>query len=122
MSDESIFLQRVIIDANRKSDEEMEPYSRKADEKMDKFDRKMENYSKKTDDKMDTFLQKITDSVGTQVHGLNSTVAKMKEEGDRCKQISERMANMERKILDIDEKCDNRSGRTQRSTWRHESR
>ena len=34
---------------------------------------------------------------------------KMKEEGDRYKQISERIMNMEKKILDIDEKYENKS-------------
>ena len=109
LSDESIFLQRETIDAIRKSDEKMETYSRKADEKMDKFDRQMENYWKKTDEKMDNFLQTITDSVGTQLHGMNATIVKMKEEDDRYKQISERIMNMEKKILDIDEKCGNRN-------------
>ena len=40
----------------------------------------MEIYSRKTDEKMDKFLQTITDSVGTQLHGMNSTIVKMKEE------------------------------------------
>ena len=69
----------------------------------------MEIFSKKTDEKMDTFLQKITDSVGTQLQGMSSTIVKMKEEeDDRYKQISERIMNMKR-ILDIDEKYENRS-------------
>ena len=38
----------------------------------------MENYSKKAD----TFLRTITDTVGTQLHGMNSTIVKMKEEED----------------------------------------
>ena len=62
----------------------------------------MEIYSRKTDEKMDTFLQTITDSVGTQFHGMNSTIVKMKD--DRYKQISEIIMNKEKKILDIDEK------------------
>ena len=90
-SEESTFQQREKIDAIRKSDEKMEMYSRKVDEKMDKF------------------LQTITDSVGTQLHGMNSTIAKMKEEDDRYKQISATIMNMEKKILDIDEKQENRS-------------
>ena len=53
---------------------------------------------------------------------MNSTIVKMKEEDDRYKQISERIMNMEKKILDIDEKCENRSDDTQGSTWRPESR
>ena len=70
----------------------------------------MNKYSKKTNEKMYIFLQTIKDSVGTQLHGMNSTIAKMKEEGDDSnKQINERIMNMEGKILDIDEKCENRS-------------
>ena len=88
-SEESTFLQKETIDAITKSEEKMEISSGKTDEKMDKF------------------LQKVTDSVGTQLHGMNSTFVKMKED-DRYKQISERIMNME-KILDIDEKYENRS-------------
>ena len=84
-SEESIFLQREIIHAIRKSEEKIEIYSRKTDKKMDKF------------------LQTITGSVGTQLHGMNSTIVKMQEEDDRHKQISEIIMNMEKKILDIDE-------------------
>ena len=41
---------------------------------------------------------------------MNSTIAKMKEEeDDRYKRISERIMNMEKKNLDIDEKDENRS-------------
>ena len=77
---------------------------------MNKFDETMENDSKKTGEMMDKFLQAISDPVGTQLYGMNSTIAKMKEEGDdRCKRINERMVNMEKKIFDIDEKNENRS-------------
>ena len=58
---------------------------------------------------MDIFLQTIMDSVGTQLHGMNSTIVKTKEEDDRYKQISEGIMNMEKKILDIDERYENRS-------------
>ena len=52
---------------------------------------------------MEKFPQKITDSVRAQLHGMNSTIVKMKEEGhDRYKQISERITNMEKKILEMD--------------------
>ena len=71
--------------------------------------KKMESYSRKIDEKMETFLQKNTDSVGTQLHGMNSTSVKTKEEDDRYKQISERITNGAKKILDIDEKYENRS-------------
>ena len=59
---------------------------------------------------MEFYSQTITDSVGTQLHGVSSTIVKMKEEDDRCTQISERVTNIEKRILDIDEKCENRSG------------
>ena len=56
----------------------------------------MENYSKKADKKMDTFLRTITDTVGTKLHGMKSTIVKMKEEeDDRYRQINERITNME---------------------------
>ena len=71
---------------------------------MQKFDETMENYLKKTDEKMDKYLQTIKDSVGTQLHGRNTTTAKMKDGDDRYKQINERIANMEKRISVIDEK------------------
>ena len=59
----------------------------------------------KNEEKIEKFLQKITDSVGTQHHGMNSTIVKMKEEGDdRYKQIGQRITNMEKEILEMDEK------------------
>ena len=92
LSDETIFLQREIIDAFTRSDEKMETNSKKVDEKIDKF------------------LQTITESVGNQLQGMNSTIVKMKEEGeDRYKQINERIAIMERKIFVLDEKSENRN-------------
>ena len=52
----------------------------------------------------------VTSTVGSQIQGMNSSIVKMKEEGeDRCKQFNERITNMERKILDMDEKYENRS-------------
>ena len=78
-SEDALFLKKEIIDALKRSDE-------------------------KDDEQMEKFLQKISDSVGTQIHGRNSTIAKMKEEGDdRYKQISERITKKEKKILDMDE-------------------
>ena len=50
----------------------------------------MENHSKNTDENMETVLQTIKDTVGSQLHGMNSTIAKMEEEDDdRHKQINE---------------------------------
>ena len=102
-SEDALFLRKEIIDALKRSDEKkMESYSRKTNEKI-------ESYLGKTDEKMEKFLQKITDSVGTQLQGMNSTIVKMKEEDDRYKQFNERITNMERKILDMDGKYENRS-------------
>ena len=76
----------------------------------------MESYSKKADEKMDKFLQQISDTVGSQLQGMITTIVEMKEEGDdRYKHINERIANMEKKISDIDEKCENRSEEPARS-------
>ena len=82
------------------------PTQKKTDEKMYKFDRKMANYSKKTYEKMDTLLR----TVGTQLHGMNSTIVKMKEkEDDSYRQINEIITNIEKKILDMDEKYENKN-------------
>ena len=90
-SDDALFLRKEIIDALKRSEE-------------------------KNDEKMEKFLQKIADSVGAQPHGTNSTIVKMKEEeDDRYKQISERITNMEKNILDMDEKCENRSDEPRRA-------
>ena len=64
---------------------------------------------RKTDEKMDTFLRTITGTVGTQLRGMNSTIVKMKEEDDRYRQINERITNIEKKILDMDEQYENRN-------------
>ena len=48
---------------------------------------------------------------------MNSSIVKMKEEGDdRFKQFNERITNIERKILDMDEKYDSRSEVIKRRT------
>ena len=45
------------------------------------------------DDMMEKFLQ-ITSTVGNQIQGMNSSIVKMKEEGDdRYKQSNERITN-----------------------------
>ena len=63
----------------------------------------MGSYSKRTDEKMDKFLQSITNFVGLQIQGMNSTIEKMKEEGDdRYNRIDERIANMEKKFSTIE--------------------
>ena len=59
----------------------------------------------KNDENMEKFLEKITDSVGAQLHGMNSTIVKMEEEGDDIyEEISERITNTEKKILDMGQK------------------
>ena len=74
-SEDAMFLRREIIDTITKSDEKMKTYSKKADEKMYKL------------------LQTVNDSVGSQLNGINTTIAKMKEEcDDRYKQIHARIA------------------------------
>ena len=95
---------------SRKAKEKMESYSREVDEKQKKFDERLDNYTKKADDMMDKFLQ-ITSSVGTQIQGMNSSIVKMKEEDDRYKQFNERITSKE-KILDMDDKYENRSEET----------
>ena len=95
-NDDTVYLRRDIMEALERSEEKMVSYSRKADEKM-------ESYSRKADEMMEKFLQ-ITSK------GMNSSIVKMKEEGDdRYKQFNERITNIERKILDMDEKHENRS-------------
>ena len=75
---------------------------------------------KKAEDMMNKFLQ-ITSSVGTQIQGMNSSIVKMKEEGDdRYKQFNERITNIE-KILDMMKKRISK-WRNQRRTCRSESR
>ena len=53
----------------------MENFSKRKEERM-------ESDSKRTDEKMENFLHTVTNSVGLQVRGMNSTIEKMKEEGD----------------------------------------
>ena len=52
---------------------------------------------------MDKFLQSITTSFGVQLREMNTTIEKMKDDGDRYNQVDERVANMEKKFSMIDE-------------------
>ena len=53
---------------------------------------------------MNNFSLSITNSVGTQIREMNSTIEKLKEEGDdRYKQIDERIAHMEKLFSMTDE-------------------
>ena len=107
-SEDAMFLRTEIIDAIKRSDEKMEAYSKK---QTKTWTSSTEQWKiTKTDEQMDTFLRTITVTVGTQLHGMNSTIAKVKEEeDDRYRQINERMTKTERNILDMDEKYENRN-------------
>ena len=73
-SDDAVSLRKEIISAIKRSDEQME------------------GYSKRRDEKMDNPLQSITNSVGTHLRETQPS-KKMKQEGDdRYKQIYERIA------------------------------
>ena len=97
-SEDAMFFRREIIDTITKSDEKMKTYSKKAGGRVDKF------------------LQTVNDSVGSQLNGINTTISKMKEEcDDRYKQIHARIANMEMKISDTAEKCENRNDEPNRA-------
>ena len=89
-NDDTVYLRRDVMEAFKRSDEKMESYSRKADEKM-------ENFSRKADEMMEKFLQ-ITSTAGNQIQGMNSSIVKMKEEGDdRYKHFNTRITNIEEK-------------------------
>ena len=101
------------MEALKRSDEKMESYSRKTDEKIESYSkkdrRKMDDFSRKADEMLEKFLR-ITSTVGNQLQGMNSSIVKMKEEGDdRYTQFNERITSIERQILDMDEKYENRS-------------
>ena len=97
-SEDAMFLRREKNDTITKSEEKMGTYSEKAGGRVDKF------------------LQTVNDSVGSQLNGINTTISKMKEEcDDRYKQIHARIENMEKKISDTVEKCENRNDEPNRA-------
>ena len=59
----------------------------------------------------------VTSTVGSQIQGMNSSIAKMQETNEKMKeggknkfnQFDKRIMNMERKILDMDKKYEHRS-------------
>ena len=64
----------------------------------------MENFSRKADEMLEKFLQ-VTSTVGNQIQGMNSSIVKMKDEGDdRYKQFNEIITEYRKKILRIKEK------------------
>ena len=72
-SEDAMFLRKEIIDALKRSDEKLKV-------SQGKPTRGWKITQRKTDEKMDRFLQAITESVGTQLHGMKTTIMKMKEE------------------------------------------
>ena len=71
-NEDALCLKKEIIDALKRSEE-------KATKRWKSF------YTKS---------RKISDSVGAQLHGMNSSIVKMKEEDDRYKQINERFTEI----------------------------
>ena len=69
----------------------------------------MNDFSRKADELLERFML-ITYTVGTQIHGMNSSIVKleetnekMEEEGEnKFNQFEGRIKDMERKILDMD--------------------
>ena len=119
-NDDTVHLRRDFLEALKSSDEKMESYSRKTHEKTESYSKKdqekMDDFSRKADEMLEKFMQ-VTSTFGIQIQGMNSSIVKMeemnekmKEEGDdRYKRFNERITNTERKILDMDEKYENRS-------------
>ena len=112
-----MYLRRDILEALKRSDEKMDSYSSKIDEKMESYSRKtderMDDFSRTADEVLENFML-VTSTDRNQIQGMNSSIVKMKEEGDdRYKQFNERITNIERKILDMDEKYENRIDQNQ---------
>ena len=113
-------LKRDIMEAFKKSDEQMESYSRKTDEKIESYSKRteerMSDFSSKADDMLERFMM-ITNTVGNQINGMNSSIVKLQETNEKMKEdgenkfnkINERFMDMEKKILDLDKKYENRS-------------
>ena len=76
----------------------------------------MDDFSRKADEMLEKFML-VTNTVGSQIQGRKSSIVsmqevheKMKEEGEnRFNQFDERITNMERKFLDMDETYEYRS-------------
>ena len=75
----------------------------------------MDDFSRKADEMLEKFVL-VTNTVGSQIQGMKSSIVsmqemneKMKEEGEnKFNQFDERITNMERKILDMNEKYEYR--------------
>ena len=73
-NDHAVYLRRDVMEALKRSDEKWKAT-------QERLTKKMENFSRKADEMMEKFLQ-ITSTVGNQIHGMNSSIVKMKEQGD----------------------------------------
>ena len=86
-----VYLKRDIMEALKRSDEKLESYSRKTDERIESYstkaDERMDDFSRKADEMLEKFML-VTNTVGSQI---------------KFNQLDERITNMERKILDMDE-------------------
>ena len=76
----------------------------------------MDDFSRKTDELLEKFML-VTSTVGSQIQGMNSSIAKMQETNEKMKEEEEnkfnqfdaRIVSVERKIVDMDKKYENRS-------------
>ena len=103
----------------------MESYSKKTDERMNDFSRKADELLERfMDDLMERFMI-ITNTVGSQIQGMNSSIAKMQETNEKMKEegetkfyrFDERIMDMERKILDMDKNMSTEVKITNRNMW-----
>ena len=76
----------------------------------------MDDFSRKADEMLEKFML-VTRTVGSQIQGMKSSIVSMQEMNEKLKegenkfnQFDERITNMERKILNIHEKYEHRSG------------
>ena len=119
--DDMVYLKRDIMEAHKRADAKMESYSRKSDEKFESYskkeeDERMDDFSRKADEMLEKFIL-VTNTVGSQIQGMKSSIVsmqemneKMKEEGEnKFNHFDERITNLKRKILDMDEKYEHRS-------------
>ena len=136
--DDMVYRKRDIMKALKRSDEKwiaaQERPMKKGNAYSRKTDEKTESYSKKTDERMDDLSRKadellekfmlVTSTVGSQIQGMNSSIAKMQETNEKMKdgenkfnQFDERIMNMERKILDMVKNMSTEVKITNRNMW-----
>ena len=84
----------------------------------------MNDFSRKADELMERFML-VTNTVGSQIQGMNSSIAKMQETNEKMKeegknkfnQFDERIMDMERKILDMDKNMSTEVKIPNRNMW-----